>query len=574
MSNFNLVGSIIAIILIVVVVTIFVMIFASKKRKKHDSKSSKPEEKILVKASHSSSSSSESCDTMGRPVIDVYYANDALHIFWMSTNAYRFDIHVKGTDNPTDIKIKDFRGYSTEVPVGLGIYVVYVTPRGEDCYGPTGASSPIVAKGDPCTTDNDCDPGQVCGSGTCQPGCNPTHLCPRGETCVEGECLFGCTVQTDCPYNTYCLGNECVEGCLSDTNCQIGEICQGGICIPGCTTLCPEGQHCSGGSCQPGCVSDSNCGGNTPHCNTNTDQCVECNTNGQCSGNTPYCYQNTCVNCVSDNGCPLGEICNGNTCVPGCRSNANCPSNEPVCYGGNCVECTQNSDCNTGFCGNNNTCVNCLVDTDCPIGTYCNNGNCVQGCHVDSNCAVGEYCNNGNCIPGCQNDNNCPPNLPHCSNSNCVQCISNPECGTDASCIAGSCNCPIPSVTSISLSSFWPTPSPWTFTFANASGTPLISFAWEVVGTVPSGAITGPLSGYYPMAVPLANNQFTANAFPQLWSCNSQFQYGCPGSCPSNYTVTFKISQLVVKNACGAQSAPTCWQVNPCNSLSFTQVPC
>lgn len=80
----------------------------------------------------------------------------------------------------------------------------------------------------------------------------------------------------------------------------------------------------------------------------------------------------------------------------------------------------------------------CLMDTDCSIGTICDGelGFCVALCNDDSECAAGEICEPRASAPGstekvCQSD---PGN-----NNNNMQCTDNEECNTDEICQNGSC---------------------------------------------------------------------------------------------------------------------------------------
>lgn len=104
--------------------------------------------------------------------------------------------------------------------------------------------------------------------------------------------------------------------------------------------------------------------------NNNTTTCTS---NSDCSGNTPICNTTTgtCVQCLENNDCPAGQICQNNECVVGtaCSSNSDCSGSTPYCdtTTGTCVQCIENSDCSSGQACSNNVCTAC--DSSC-YGSY------------------------------------------------------------------------------------------------------------------------------------------------------------------------------------------------------------
>jgi hypothetical protein len=66
--------------------------------------------------------------------------------------------------------------------------------------------------------------------------------------------------------------------------------------------------------------------------------------------------------CLRDDQCPLGELCDDGTCNPGCFTAADCPAEAPACDGdgdrGACVECMVDDDCAEFYeCDDANACV-------------------------------------------------------------------------------------------------------------------------------------------------------------------------------------------------------------------------
>ena len=281
----------------------------------------------------------------------------------------------------------------------------------------------------------------------------------------DGRCV-ACLNNTDClsgDKNKFCslTTNTCV-GCLTNADCaNIGtQTCLNSTCQVQCTsnTDCtdPEQPNCDTvvGKCVQ-CTSSANCTGQpkTPICDKATgltyDQCLGCKTNADCSGEDKFCdpLTNTCKQCLtnryaeiyilwverhtnnapcffpySDCTDPGNSVCDADlqTCVPCNAANPNaCISPSSVCDTDQraCVECLNNSTCAasnqlTPICLGT-TCVQCVVQSDCPLGTYCN---------VTSN----------TCIPGCNDSNDCTsPNQPVCdvSTRQCVSCTQNADCG-------------------------------------------------------------------------------------------------------------------------------------------------
>jgi len=135
---------------------------------------------------------------------------------------------------------------------------------------------------------------------------------------------------------------------------------------PRCTPTndtCPQGQYCapSMNDCVVGCRSDMDCTGmGAPDAGSVPLRCVV--------------TTHACVPCTIDTHCPIGNLCMGNTCVPGCNAARGCPMGRSCC-GGGCIDTASN----VAHCG--------------ACGTTCTVANGVPGCNAGA-CAV------ASCMPG------------------------------------------------------------------------------------------------------------------------------------------------------------------------------
>lgn len=108
-------------------------------------------------------------------------------------------------------------------------------------------SSPLEERALPptlyCDINDDCDWGQVCSDGLCQPGCASEADCHRPQRCKEGQCIHRpspCLIipcEEKCLEHFYICGNsrECCSGICRRSSrdrsfkvCQIGSRQNGG----------------------------------------------------------------------------------------------------------------------------------------------------------------------------------------------------------------------------------------------------------------------------------------------------------------------------------------------------------
>ena len=111
----------------------------------------------------------------------------------------------------------------------------------------------------------------------------------------------------------------------------------------------------------------------------------DCNNFEQCDIDTGFCL------CADDQACDATEFCNTQgRCQPqlGCASNADCGGAErpqDIC------------DTTTSQCLTLDASTQCVLDSQCPFGSYCDQKFCRQGCRENGDCGVDTPCINGQC---------------------------------------------------------------------------------------------------------------------------------------------------------------------------------
>lgn len=224
-----------------------------------------------------------------------------------------------------------------------------------------------------CTTRQDCgDPTkEVCSGGVCIPGeCEVRADCPFPRDQVCNLELFRCDPDPNSP-----VGSECPAG---DEDCTLGEFCSAGTCyVTSDRSPCARSSQCTGsercdarvGFCVPnlgGCdrcmdYEELCCLANEEACDPETKRCRavssnECTVATQADDCRPSerCVDGRCVQCVTDEECGPGTICNQATgsCVSssGCTDDADCaifPMRRCAPANRQCVlpECTTNTGC-------------------------------------------------------------------------------------------------------------------------------------------------------------------------------------------------------------------------------------
>lgn len=246
---------------------------------------------------------------------------------------------------------------------GLALLHLVGCPERED-----GSSSDAGLVDRACTAKADCGPKEVCNAGVCVPGDCVVRLdcpVPADQLCNE---LFKCIPDPQSP-----IGNQCPAG---DQDCDLGEFCSAGTCYDTAErTSCTIPSNCSG---------DERCDTKAGFCVPNKGGCDRCSQ-----------YPELC--CMANE-----EACDPET--KRCR---------PV-TGVRCTPATEATDCTPGQRCVNNRCVQCVTNDDCGPGTVCNTatGTCVSAarCEEDSDCPSGRRCalQTHQCtVPQCETDSDC-----------------------------------------------------------------------------------------------------------------------------------------------------------------------
>jgi len=101
----------------------------------------------------------------------------------------------------------------------------------------------------------------------------------------------------------------------------------------------------------------------------------------------------TCVDCLSDDQCPSGQVCGStNTCVTGCKDD--------------------NTSCASGVCADAHDCQSCIGDSECGAGNLCGDNRCAPACTADqqgtnAGCGTGLTCCGLHCIDAETDSQNC-----------------------------------------------------------------------------------------------------------------------------------------------------------------------
>jgi hypothetical protein len=143
---------------------------------------------------------------------------------------------------------------------------------------------------------------------------------------------------------------DVAAACATDEECARASadrpVCDvvSGRCV-GCSPdrdTCGAGRFCAAATltCATGCVSDQACATSAGDGGAGDGGVVA----GRCDPTT-----HACVQCLSDEHCPIGTRCADRACVPGCDSARGCPSGSACCAGG-CVD-TAADPAHCGACG-------------------------------------------------------------------------------------------------------------------------------------------------------------------------------------------------------------------------------
>lgn len=114
---------------------------------------------------------------------------------------------------------------------------------------------------------------------------------------------------------------------------------------------------------------------------------LDCSLNQRCEPSRGLCL------CIDDNACDAAEFCNlAGACQPKleCLNNGDCDGG----LGGNAM-----CDTTSGECVTLSAALQCVLDSQCPFGSFCENKRCETGCRDDGDCALGTPCIANQCDP-------------------------------------------------------------------------------------------------------------------------------------------------------------------------------
>ena len=177
-----------------------------------------------------------------------------------------------------------------------------------------------------CGAHEHCSPAAWCHGGDCAPKLLLAEACESDAQCQSGVCdqnCVECTTDGHCP-GEYCADYECVE-CSFVHPCEQGWWCKGDVCAE----ALPNGAQCfNDDQCQTGLCEDETCHGcsgldcgPTLYCDVEADTCAPklpqdapCTKSVECL--SELCEGGTCRCAVPSKGCPQGEWCQNQSCVP------------------------------------------------------------------------------------------------------------------------------------------------------------------------------------------------------------------------------------------------------------------
>lgn len=323
-------------------------------------------------------------------------------------------------------------------------------PLGETCDNGTCAAATACGPTNPCTGTDICDNGtcRACSGNECASDCTVSG-CPQGKTCNQStkacedatttvDACTSCTGQGDCPTDWKCVplasGQACLPPCNTTNDCETGFECQNKICVP------------SGGRCEgcllSGCQEGQACNANTHVCGQAVASCGQCTADWECGAGSA-CKSGQCRERCDGSTCAGGGACTATTsniqvCSEGCAATEctpACSGATPICDAGKCVQCADNGDCDGGqTCDASGHCTGALNCTAPKPVEW--NGTCVE-CTSNNDCN-GQFCDMTNHVCSASQCASCAAPYPACvtigSDSYCVQCATNEDCGVNGTC--------------------------------------------------------------------------------------------------------------------------------------------
>jgi hypothetical protein len=248
-----------------------------------------------------------------------------------------------------------------------------------------------------------------CQSGVCQPTsglpCDP-YVC---DGKVGNACLRTCTTNADCDGGNVCNNGSCGKrpigvSCTTNDDCN-SNLCQQGICCQtACTGLC---MSCAVPGGEGLCTAVP--GGTDPLGQCSQSLASTCGNDGFCDGKGAceiYSKATVCKDPTCTVGGSVGTAsahCDG---AGTCSAAAAIACNEYMCgTNGAClVSCKTNADCSPGNVCNGGICGKKVLGVSCTVNNECASGTCQQGVCCDKVCtgtcmACNQASSPGRCLP-------------------------------------------------------------------------------------------------------------------------------------------------------------------------------
>jgi cysteine-rich repeat protein len=348
----------------------------------------------------------------------------------------------------------------------------------------------------PCTDDS-CDKATGCVHANNTVPCTDDNVCTEGDVCGDGLCVAGAA--KDCDDKNVCTTDSCdpLAGCANTPNtepctdgdaCTTGDLCAAGACVPGGATVCDDSNPCTDDACdlatgctvtvntapcddKDACTTGDTCalGACVPGGPTVCDDSNPC-TDDACDLATGCTVTDNIAVCTDGDACTTGDICALGACVPG--GPTVCDDSNPCTDDGcdlaigctvtdNIAVCTDGDACTTGdlcalgacvsggptVCDDSNPC----TDDGCDLAIGCTVTDNIAVCTDGDACTTGDICALGACVSGgptvCDDSNPCTDdacdpatgctvvnNVAPCDDKNA--CTDLDVC-KDASCVPG-----------------------------------------------------------------------------------------------------------------------------------------
>jgi hypothetical protein len=311
------------------------------------------------------------------------------------------------------------------------------------------------------------------GAGACAGVCDgrQTLSCafPDGSIeCRAGSCTAevatlpaGCdgagacsAVQTVACAPFHCGTSQCVGDCAVDSDCAAGSYCAGGLCKPRLAggTPCSADAQCASDHCTDGVCCDLACAGQCEACNLTgkVGVCspvtgapaggrIACASDGSaCGGECDGAERLSCAYPASETSCRAAACAAGvATLAASCDGAGACPLPQTIA-------CAPNP-CSGAGCGG----AGCVVDSDCPAGSYCAAGICQPKLDPGDPCSSPSQCASSHCVDSVCCDGVCGGQCEACNVAGkvgtCSPVAGSPRgartsCADDGTACAGLCD--------------------------------------------------------------------------------------------------------------------------------------